>query len=604
MAPLRALEIMESVLNALAAAHDAGLVHRDVKPENVLIADRGQIKVADFGLAKAVSAQTSTATAGLLIGTVSYLPPELVVSGHADARSDVYSAGVVLFELLTGRKPHIGDTPIQVAYAHVHADVPPPSSLPTAGPIPDYLDALLATVTARDPQARPHDARVMLTQLRRVEAALRDGVRTDTELTQDLTVPLRALAGAGEPTPVVPTGPDAEPTTFVTSTPLPTDQFPTDQFPTDQFRTDQFRTDRFRPDPRPAAPRSPSSPAATTWGPPTYVETTDDRPQDRLTARPTDRTASPAAALSHRRTEEQRVRQRTRRIRGLIVLIVVLLLTAMATLGGWYLAAGRFTSAPSLTGLDQEQAARTASAAGVSVRFEPTWSETAAPGTVITTDPGPGAKMLADGQVAAIVSKGPERYAAPTLVGLTQAQATAALTAQNLALGRVTAAWNETVVAGTVTAASTPPGTRLRRESRVDLTVSKGKKPIPIASWVGKDAAAATKALTKAGFELKVTTANSATVAKGDVISQTPTSGSGHRGDTVSLERSLGPVMVTVPTVKRMGIRAATSTLQAAGFTVATRHASLYLGLGYVASSDPAGGTKAPAGSTITLSLV
>ena len=125
--PLRALELIEPVLAALASAHDAGLVHRDVKPENVLISDRGQLKVADFGLAKAISSQTSTATQGLLIGTVSYLPPELVLSGRADARSDVYSAGVVLFELLTGCKPHTGETPIQVAYAHVHNDVPAPS---------------------------------------------------------------------------------------------------------------------------------------------------------------------------------------------------------------------------------------------------------------------------------------------------------------------------------------------------------------------------------------------------------------------------------------------------------------------------------------------
>ena len=133
MPPLRALELIEPVLAALAAAHDAGLVHRDVKPENVLISDRGQLKVADFGLAKAISSQTSTATQGLLIGTVSYLPPELVMSGQADARSDVYSAGIVLFELLTGRKPHTGDTPIQVAYAHVHNDVPPPSTVPDRG---------------------------------------------------------------------------------------------------------------------------------------------------------------------------------------------------------------------------------------------------------------------------------------------------------------------------------------------------------------------------------------------------------------------------------------------------------------------------------------
>ena len=116
---------IEPVLSALAAAHRAGLIHRDIKPENVLIADDGRVKVADFGLAKAVSADTQhTATGGVLIGTVSYLAPELVVDGRADARADVYAAGVVLYELLTGRKPHEGESPIQVAYKHVHEDVP------------------------------------------------------------------------------------------------------------------------------------------------------------------------------------------------------------------------------------------------------------------------------------------------------------------------------------------------------------------------------------------------------------------------------------------------------------------------------------------------
>ena len=177
LAPKRALEVIEPVLAALAAAHDAGLVHRDVKPENVLISERGQIKVADFGLAKAISSQTSTATQGLLIGTVSYLPPELVVSGKADARSDVYSAGVVLFELLTGLKPHSGDTPIQVAYAHVHRDVPAPSTFPTAGAIPPYLDALVRRATARNPARRPPDARVLLNDVRRAQAALAAGPR-------------------------------------------------------------------------------------------------------------------------------------------------------------------------------------------------------------------------------------------------------------------------------------------------------------------------------------------------------------------------------------------------------------------------------------------
>ena len=155
MPPGKALALIEPVLSALAAAHRAGLIHRDVKPENVLIADDGRIKVADFGLARAVSAETQhTATGGVLIGTVSYLAPELVVDGRADARADVYAAGVVLYELLTGAKPHEGESPIQVAYKHVHEDVPPPSRLVPG--LPAYVDALVARATARDrePAAR------------------------------------------------------------------------------------------------------------------------------------------------------------------------------------------------------------------------------------------------------------------------------------------------------------------------------------------------------------------------------------------------------------------------------------------------------------------
>jgi eukaryotic-like serine/threonine-protein kinase len=192
MAPAKALTLIEPVLAALGAAHQAGLVHRDVKPENVLIADDGRIKVADFGLARAVSAETQhTATGGVLIGTVSYLAPELVVDGKSDARADVYAAGVLLYETLTGRKPHEGESPIQVAYKHVHEDVPPPSA--EVPGIPPYVDALVARACARDRELRPADARVLLHQVRRVHGALDHGVRDDPELTADLapTVPVR-----------------------------------------------------------------------------------------------------------------------------------------------------------------------------------------------------------------------------------------------------------------------------------------------------------------------------------------------------------------------------------------------------------------------------
>jgi eukaryotic-like serine/threonine-protein kinase len=149
---------MDHVLAALAAAHATGLVHRDVKPENVLVTPDGRVKVADFGLARAASALTSTS--GVLMGTAAYMAPELIADGVADARCDVYAVGVMIFEMITGRQPFAGDVPVRVAYRHVHEDVPPPSSLVPR--LPEPLDVLVTTATARDPDRRPADATALL----------------------------------------------------------------------------------------------------------------------------------------------------------------------------------------------------------------------------------------------------------------------------------------------------------------------------------------------------------------------------------------------------------------------------------------------------------
>ena len=158
LTPGEALDVLEPVLDALAAAHAAGIVHRDVKPENVLLTDDGRIKVADFGLARAASAGTTTS--GVLMGTAAYLAPELVARGVAGARVDVYAVGIMLFEMLTGVLPFTGDLPVQVAYRHVHEDVPPPSSVVPG--LPPLLDVLVGAATARDPERRPVDAGALL----------------------------------------------------------------------------------------------------------------------------------------------------------------------------------------------------------------------------------------------------------------------------------------------------------------------------------------------------------------------------------------------------------------------------------------------------------
>jgi serine/threonine-protein kinase len=173
-----ALDILEPVLAALGAAHRAGLVHRDIKPENVLITDNGMVKVADFGLVRLLTgtdgagdAITSTTSTGTVLGTVSYLAPEQIHQGApTDQRVDVYAAGILLYEMLTGAKPHTGENAMQVIYRHLNEDVPPPSlAAPGVG---RELDAIVATATARDPQARPWDAVELLAALQRVRRTL------------------------------------------------------------------------------------------------------------------------------------------------------------------------------------------------------------------------------------------------------------------------------------------------------------------------------------------------------------------------------------------------------------------------------------------------
>lgn len=162
------ITIMDAVLSGLAAAHRAGIVHRDVKPENVLLAEDGRIKIGDFGLARATSA--NTATGQMLLGTIAYLAPELVTRGTADARSDIYALGIMLYEMLTGEQPYKGEQPMQIAYQHATDSVPRPSAKNPG--VPEPLDELVLWATERQPDERPDDARVMLDRLREIEKEL------------------------------------------------------------------------------------------------------------------------------------------------------------------------------------------------------------------------------------------------------------------------------------------------------------------------------------------------------------------------------------------------------------------------------------------------
>ena len=676
LSPARSMAFFEPVVAALAAAHRAGLIHRDIKPENVLIADDGRIKVADFGLAKAVSADTQhTATGGVLIGTVSYLAPELVVDGRADARADVYAAGVMLYEMLTGKKPHDGESPIQVAYKHVHADVPAPSALIPR--IPAYVDALVARATSRDRSMRPADATVLLHQVRRVGQALAEGVVDDPELVADLmpaTIPEPAELGADddvEDTVAEPLRPAAVAAAsavgfgMVTGAPVvddvgdtqprqaQADDVPAQDQPFDQDQPYDQESDRgfdiddiadedlaaaFAPGaaagaaavagavdlagathagamtadpmvgPGPGAgstmfrqPGSEDGPSG--WADSPYAEATTAIPG----LRGPDEPGFPVDGSGRPPKPPKPARQR-RSMRGPLLVLLSVLLIAGAATGAWWYGIGRYTTTPGVLGLTQDQAETKLADAGLDVEVaDPQYSEDVAKGAVIETDPPPGTKILRSGTVTITVSLGKERYKVPDVVGLTEDKAQDRIAARNLAFGESKRVYSETVAKGRVISSDPKAGVKLKRDSVVNLVVSKGRQPIRFTDWTGKSVAAATKALEAKGLVVDASNEEySDTVPAGYIITQDPTSGPLFKGDKVTLIVSKGPEMVQIPRdgVIAAGVDAAKATLEGLGFVVKVEQAPDYLGLGFVKNTDPPAGSSVPKGSTITLFII
>ncbi|MDX6258970.1 MAG: eukaryotic-like serine/threonine-protein kinase, partial [Kribbellaceae bacterium] len=542
--PARALDLLAPVLSALSAAHDAGIVHRDIKPENVLISNDGTVKVADFGLARAVTTTGNTATQGLLMGTVSYLAPELVTDGRADARSDVYSSGILLYELLTGAKPHTGDTPIQVAYAHVHADVPPPSQLVPG--IPPYVDALVQRATARDRDLRPADARVFSRQVHRVRSAIEEGLPDDPELTGDLTVPIQQMRQDNEYDDGYTRG-----NGYV-------EQLPRNDTIVVPFEPPQ-------PQLRPmAATRQGAAPPI---GPPGSSGVTGRRPQPQ------------------------------RRGRGFIALIAVLALAIGVGSAAWFYGVHRYTSTPDLLRITAAEATTKATEHGLTAKLvNQDYSEDVAKGDVMATNPEPGSRIRKQGEIELTVSKGPERYRVPQLKGLDEDAARRALESIKLNVGQISQAYSETIPTGRVIVFSPRFDSVMKPGDSVNLAISKGKKPITVPDLTGKSAREATRTLKKAGFAVTRTDQFDEKIPEGRVISQTPNNGTLFAKDKVALVVSKGPALRKVPNVRSKKLADAEKTLTEAGFLVKVEKAPFNLGLNLVAGQSPAAGQMAKPG--------
>ncbi|MGH3803072.1 MAG: Stk1 family PASTA domain-containing Ser/Thr kinase, partial [Pseudonocardiaceae bacterium] len=396
LGPAEAFGVMEPMLAALAQAHERGIAHRDVKPENVLISPTGIVKVADFGLARAIESSHNLTNRNVLLGTVAYLAPEQIVAGESDARSDVYAAGIVLYELLTGAKPYTGTAAVDVAYKHVNNDVPAPSGV--VANLPPAIDDLVAMATRRDRSTRLASAGAFLTAMRQL--------RQQLNLTPVLvTARMAQPATAGEATPLDPRpweSPSAQP-------PAGAPDWPGQAGP----------AQRIPPPPQPKTNTSVMPPlgmqqagpasgnmrgaAAPTWNPP---------PPPPLPSGDT-------AAMSD-------ADRKRRRVIAVVAGAVALLL--IVGIGLWWFDKSNDVTVPRLVGLNKTAAQTATKDAGLKLRFGTAeFSDSVSEDVVLRQQPGAKNRLDSGDTVTVVLSRGPQNRPVPSVKGKTQAEAEAIL---------------------------------------------------------------------------------------------------------------------------------------------------------------------------------
>ncbi|MCR2051900.1 Stk1 family PASTA domain-containing Ser/Thr kinase [Actinomyces bowdenii] len=585
-----ALGLVAQVLRPLGAAHRAGLVHRDIKPENVLLPSDGSVaKVADFGLARAVTEVAQTTT-GNVLGTVAYLAPELITSGASTSRADVFSTGIVLYELLTGEQPFTADSPIQIAFRNVHEDVPLPSAL--VPEMPADVDELVAMMTRRSPEDRPEDADAALALLRSVveelsasELAVRRGggtgsVRTQTAMSANAQAARAAIADSPQD------GEDSQPPPHagMRTISLPIGSIgPRPEQRTRRLLLRSGSQDAQRTHEITVAPVRSAGSAATAGS---AGSAGGSRPERSGRASG----AGAAAPLRSRRA---------------VVIGAALAITATSASAAWFFNAGpgRRIPVPDIVGMGQDEARSAVEAEGL-VWSPPTrdYSDTVPAGSVISCEPGVGQRVAPGRAITAVVSRGVQTTQVPDLAGKTEEEARAALEAQGLSLGEVTQDYSADVAAGQIISSDPTAGRTVNHSTSVSVVVSQGKRPTTVPDVASMSKKEATEALEKAGLRLGGTSeAYSDEVSKGKVVSSSPAAGaSASYGDSVDLVISKGPEQVAVPDVTGMSEDDAKETLEDAGFKVDVKR-RLGGAFDSVRSTDPAPGTRVKPGSTVTI---
>jgi eukaryotic-like serine/threonine-protein kinase len=513
------------ILDALRFAHRHGIIHRDVKPHNILVGGE-RLKVTDFGIARAGASQMTEA--GSIMGTAQYLSPEQARGAPVTASSDLYSVGIVLYEMLTGKVPFGGDSAIEIAMKHLNELPKPPSKIRPE--IPPELDQVVLRALAKAPEDRYQTAEEFAEDLHRVEAGLPVAPETSDAATALLAAPATTIGGT---TQVLPG--DA---TQVAPVPVPPPRRPPPYEPGYGYGEPPPKRRRWAP-----------------W-------------------------------------------------------LLVALLLAAAGLAGWYvftqiqdqLEANATIAVPNVVGIREELAKQRIEDEGLTPRVERAASTEFDKGIVMDQRPEGGARVQEGDEVVLIVSTGVPKATVPDVVGMDYADAVDALNQANLQAKRRNVFSKKPP--GQVVAQSPPPQEVVDEGTVVTLNVSKGVKTVAVPDVLDQTEASASSELDAAGFQVQVISAPSDSTPEGFVSAQSPDPGTeATEGSTVTITVSTGPATTSVPNVVGEEKEAAKDDLQAAGFKVKVENVPVADPTqdNIVQDQDPAGGSDAPTGGTVTI---
>jgi eukaryotic-like serine/threonine-protein kinase len=546
--PVTAIDIATQILAAARFAHARGVIHRDLKPHNVILDEEGRARVTDFGIARA-GASDMTLT-GSIMGTAQYLSPEQA-QGHAvSARSDLYAIGVILYELLTGVVPFDGDTAVAIAFKQVSAEPKPPSAVNPN--VPAFLDEIVLRALAKDPAARYADADELIAALRAARERLPAAAPTTVFAPPPPLVPIEGPPQPQGPAPDQPPPSQIVPSGTALSTGIapPALLMPADGSSagsTPPEGADERATRRRRIAWAAAGVLLVLAAAALVLllpSSPGRVTVPNVSGQGEAAASSTLRAAglTPVPSLTSSSNVPSGVVFGQSPSAGSVLDKGSRVTISVST--------GPDSSAlPDVTGLTSSQATAKLKAAGFRPTIETQPSATVASGRVISTDPPAETEVRAGGSVRVIVSGGPAQATVPDLVGQSRAAAEGSLANAKLAVGTVTQQPTSEQTPGTVLEQSPTAGSSLPDDAKVNLTVAQAPSEAPVPDVVGQNETQASAALGRAGFTPQASTQTTTEASQvGLVLGQKPAAGhKARKGATVTIAIGvLGPQ--TTPT--------------------------------------------------------